>query len=134
MQHQDLGEQTLTDANGGKYQGYRTHYKWDNGLALRDWRYVVRIANIDVSDLSGGSAANIVKLMVAALHRIPNRGMGKPVFYMNRTIAQALDLQSLDKASLALSVKETEGEFWTTFRGIPIRETDAILETESRVV
>lgn len=134
LQHQDLGEQTLTDANGGKYQGYRTHYKWDNGLALRDWRYVVRIANIDVSDLSGGSAANIVKLMVAALHRIPNRGMGKPVFYMNRTIAQALDLQSLDKASLALSVKETEGEFWTTFRGIPIRETDAILETESRVV
>ncbi len=134
LQHQDLGEQTLIDANGGKYQGYRTHYKWDNGLALRDWRYVVRIANIDVSDLSGGSAANIVKLMVAALHRIPNRGMGKPVFYMNRTIAQALDLQSLDKASLALSVKETEGEFWTTFRGIPIRETDAILETESRVV
>lgn len=134
LQHKDLGEQTLTDANGGKYQGYRTHYKWDNGLALRDWRYVVRIANIDVSDLSGGSAANIVKLMVAALHRIPNRGMGKPVFYMNRTIAQALDLQSLDKASLALSVKETEGEFWTTFRGIPIRETDAILETESRVV
>ncbi|EFD5358728.1 TPA: major capsid protein [Escherichia coli] len=134
LQHQDLGEQTLIDANGGKYQGYRTHYKWDNGLALRDWRYVVRIANIDVSDLSGGSAANIVKLMVAALHRIPNRGMGKPVFYMNRTIAQALDLQSLDKASLALSVKETEGEFWITFRGIPIRETDAILETESRVV
>lgn len=134
LQHQDLGEQTLIDANGGKYQGYRTHYKWDNGLALRDWRYVVRIANIDVSDLSGGSAANIVKLMVAALHRIPNRGMGKPVFYMNRTIAQALDLQSLDKASLALSVKETEGEFWNTFRGIPIRETDAILETESRVV
>lgn len=134
LQHKDLGEQTLIDANGGKYQGYRTHYKWDNGLALRDWRYVVRIANIDVSDLSGGSAANIVKLMVAALHRIPNRGMGKPVFYMNRTIAQALDLQSLDKASLALSVKETEGEFWITFRGIPIRETDAILETESRVV
>ncbi len=42
---------TLEDANGGKYEGYRTHYKWDNGLALRDWRYVVRIANIDVSNL-----------------------------------------------------------------------------------
>lgn len=135
LQMEDKGQQTLFDANGGRYEGYRTHYKWDNGLALRDWRYVVRIANIDVSDLSvTANAANIVKLMVAALHRIPNRGMGKPVFYMNRTIAQALDLQSLDKASLALSVKETEGEFWTTFRGIPIRETDALLETESRVV
>lgn len=135
LQHHDLGEQTLQDANGGKYQGYRSHYKWDNGLTLRDWRYVVRIANIDVSDLSvAGSAANIVSLMVKALHRIPNRGMGKPVFYMNRTVGQALDLQSLDKASLALTVKETEGDWWTAFRGIPIREVDAILETESRVV
>lgn len=134
LQFEDKGQETLVDANGGKYEGYRTHYKWDNGLTLRDWRYVVRIANIDVSDLSTGSAANIVTQMVKALHRIPNRGMGKPVFYMNRTVAQALDLQSLDKASLALSVKETEGEWWTAFRGIPIRETDALLETEARVV
>lgn len=132
---EDKGQQTLRDANNNPYEGYRTHYKWDNGLSLRDWRYVVRIANIDVSDLSvPGSAANIVSLMVKALHRIPNRGMGKPVFYMNRTIGQALDLQSLDKASLAISVKETEGEWWTAFRGVPIRETDAILETEARVV
>lgn len=132
---EDKGQQTLRDANNNPYEGYRTHYKWDNGLSLRDWRYVVRIANIDVSDLSvPGSAANIVSLMVKALHRIPNRGMGKPVFYMNRTIGQALDLQSLDKASLALSVKETEGEWWTSFRGVPIREIDAILETEARVV
>jgi len=135
LQMEDKGQETLIDANGGRYEGYRTHYKWDNGLSLRDWRYVVRIANIDVSDLSvPGSAANIVSLMVKALHRIPNRGMGKPVFYMNRTVAQALDLQSLDKASLALTVKETEGEWWTAFRGVPIRETDAILETEARVV
>lgn len=106
-----------------------------NGLALRDWRYVVRIANIDVSNLSEpSSAANIAKLMVKALHRIPNRGMGRPVFYMNRTVGQALDLQSLEKTSLAISVKETEGEWWTSFRGVPIRETDALLETEARVV
>ena len=119
----------------GQYEGYRTHYKWDNGLSLRDWRYVVRIANIDVSNLSDpATAANIAKLMVKALHRIPNRGMGRPVFYMNRTIGQALDLQSLEKTSLAISVKETEGEWWTSFRGVPIRETDALLETEARVV
>lgn len=135
LQMEDKGQQTLKDAAGGQYEGYRTHYKWDNGLTLRDWRYVVRIANIDVSDLSvPASAANIVTQMVKALHRVPNLKMGRAVFYMNRTVAQVLDLQSLDKASLALSVKETEGEWWTTFRGIPIRETDAILETEARVV
>lgn len=134
LQTQDLGEQTLFDANGGMYQGYRSHYKWDNGLALRDWRYVVRIANIDISDLDATTPIDIVKLMIKALHRIPNRGMGKPVFYMNRTLAEYLDIQSLSKASLAISVKETEGEFWTTFRNVPIRETDALLETEARVV
>lgn len=135
LQMEDKGQVTLEDANNGKYEGYRTHYKWDNGLALRDWRYVVRIANIDVSNLSDpATAANIAKLMVKALHRIPNRGMGRPVFYMNRTIGQALDLQSLEKTSLAISVKETEGEWWTSFRGVPIRETDALLETEARVV
>ncbi|OVZ82194.1 major capsid protein [Yersinia kristensenii] len=134
LDHQDLGENTLTDANGGKYQGYRTHYKWDNGLCLRDWRYVVRIANVDISDLEASTPVDIVKLMIKALHRIPNRGMGKPVFYMNRTLNEYLDIQSLNKASLALSVKETEGEFWTTFRNVPIRETDALLETEARVI
>lgn len=134
LQHRDLGEQTLTDASGGKYQGYRTHYKWDNGLVLRDWRYVVRIANIDISELDATTPINIVKLMIKALHRIPNRGMGNPAFYMNRTLSEYLDIQSLDKASLAISVKETEGEFWTSFRKVPIRETDALLETEARVV
>ncbi len=89
----------------------------------------------NISNLSEpSSAANIAKLMVKALHRIPNRGMGRPVFYMNRTVCQALDLQSLEKTSLAISVKETEGEWWTSFRGVPIRETDALLETEARVV
>lgn len=134
LQTQDLGEQTLFDASGGMYQGYRSHYKWDNGLSLRDWRYVVRIANVDISDLDATTPIDIVKLMIKALHRIPNRGMGKPVFYMNRTLAEYLDIQSLSKASLAISVKETEGEFWTTFRNVPIRETDALLETEARVV
>lgn len=135
LQMEDKGQKTLRDTNNNPYEGYRTHYKWDNGLSLRDWRYVVRIANIDVSDLSvPASAANIVTQMVKALHRVPNLKMGRAAFYMNRTVAQALDLQSLDKSSLALSVKETEGEWWTTFRGIPIRETDALLETEARVV
>lgn len=135
LQMENKGQQTLLDNAGNPYEGYRTHYKWDAGLTLRDWRYVVRIANIDVSNLSDPqTAANIAKLMVRALHRIPNRGMGKPVFYMNRTVAQALDTQAMDKSSLAISVKETEGEWWTSFRGVPIRETDAILETEARVV
>lgn len=135
LQHNDLGEQTLIDANGGKYQGYRTHYKWDTGLTLRDWRYCARIANLDVSDLSGGSASavDIVKLLIKAVHRIPNLQMGRAAIYMNRDIAEYLDVQAVEKPSLGIKVKETEGIYWRDFRGIPIRECDALLNTESRV-
>lgn len=59
LQIKDLGEQTLLDDNGGHYQGYRSHFKWDCGLSLRDWRYAVRICNIDTAsfaDIINGSA------------------------------------------------------------------------------
>lgn len=133
LNHQDLGEQTLKDPNGGQYQGYRTHYKWDNGLTVRDWRYAVRIANIDTTKLGADDGPNLAKLMVQALHRIPNLQMGKAVFYMNRDAAEYLDIQATEKASLAISVKETEGVWWTSFRGVPVRTCDALLSTESQV-
>ncbi|OIV46967.1 hypothetical protein BK025_07800 [Sodalis sp. TME1] len=135
LNHADKGLVTLQDTNGGKYEGYRTHYKWDTGLTLRDWRYAVRIANLDTSDLAGGSAsaADIVKLLIKAVHRVPNLQMGRAAIYMNRDIAEYLDVQSVGKPSLGINVKETEGIFWRDFRGIPIRECDALLNTESRV-
>ncbi|KFB89621.1 hypothetical protein CR62_16685 [Serratia grimesii] len=133
LSHNDLGEQTLKDANGGQYQGYRTHYKWDNGLTVRDWRYAVRIANIDTTKLGADDGPNLAKLMVQALHRIPNLQMGKAVFYMNRDAAEYLDIQATEKSSLAVTVKETEGIFWTSFRGVPVRTCDALLSTESQV-
>jgi len=134
LSHVDKGQQTLRDANNNPYEGYRTHYKWDNGLTVRDWRYVVRIANIDTTKLGTDDGPNIAKLMVQALHRIPNLQMGKAVFYMNRDAAEYLDIQATEKASLAITVKETEGIFWTSFRGVPVRTCDALLSTESQVV
>jgi len=135
LQQRDLGEQTLIDADGGRYQGYRTHYKWDLGFTLRDWRYAVRIANIDTSNLaSGTNAADILKLMAKAIHRVPNLRMGRAAFYMNREVLEALDVQSMSKEGLALKTQELEGQIWQTFRGVPLRQTDALLNTEARVV
>lgn len=133
LSHKDKGEVTLEDAEKGKYEGYRTHYKWDNGLTVRDWRYVVRIANIDTTKLGADDGPNLATLMVQALHRIPNLQMGNAVFYMNRDAAEYLDIQATEKASLAISVKETEGVWWTSFRGVPVRTCDALLSTESQV-
>jgi hypothetical protein len=151
LQHRDLGEWPLLDENGNMYQGYRTHFKWDTGLTVRDWRYIVRIANIDVSLLSGASAANLINALIRAVHRLPTAptsvsteqksdapgGMmmaGQTVIYANRTIRTYLDIQALNKTNVLLRFEEWHGRPVTTFRGIPIRTVDAILSNEAQIV
>ena len=137
LQSRDLGEHTLTDAAGGRYQGYRTHYKWDIGAVLRDWRYVVRIANIDVSDLTKNAATggDLIDLMTQALELVPNIGMGRPAFYMPRKIRSFLRRQITNKvAGSTLTMEEVSGKKVVTFDGVPCRRTDALLLTEARVV
>lgn len=152
LQHRDLGEWPLSDANGNLYQGYRSHFKWDMGLCVRDWRYIVRVCNIDVALLSGGSAANLINGLIRAVHRLPTApsnlsteqtsdapdqgGMsaGQTVIYCNRTIRTYLDIQAVNKTNVLLQLDKWHGMPITTFRGIPIRTVDAILNTEARIV
>ena len=152
LQHEDLGIWTLTDPVGNQYQGYRTHFKWDMGLTVRDWRYVVRIANIDVTTLNGGSAPNLINALIRAVHRLPTapigtsteqttdaKGgaqyqMGKSVFYCNRVIRTYLDIQATNKTNVLLQMEQWQGSTVTKFRGVPIRTCDALLSTEARVV
>lgn len=137
LQSRDLGEHTLVDAHGGKYQGYRTHYKWDLGFTLRDWRYVVRIANIDVSDLTknGATGADLIDLMTQAVELIPNIGMGRPAFYMPRKLRSFLRRQITNKvAASTLTMEDVAGKKVVSFDGVPCRRTDALLLTEARVV
>ncbi len=135
----DKGIETITDPNGGRFEAYRTVYKWQGGLVLRDWRYVVRIANIDVPALSAAgqasyAGANLIKFLVDAYNRIENMAYGTPVIYANRTVISALDNIAQSKQNLALGMMEWAGAPVLSFRGIPIRMNDQILNTEQRVV
>lgn len=136
LKSEDLGEDVLTDAAGGRYRGLRTHYRWDMGLTLRDWRYVVRIANIDVSDLTknAASGADLIDLMIQALEIIPNMGMGRPVFYCSRTVRSFLRRQILNKNNVNLTFESVAGKKVVMFDGVPVRKTDALLETEAAIV
>ena len=138
--HEDQGVLTVYDSNNNPYQAYQTHYQWKNGLVVKDWRYVVRIANINTANLvAESSAADLVKLMSRALDRIPNFGMGRAAFYMNRTVFSMLRIQALNKSQNAIDVASGLNQFgtpmsWTQFEGVPLRRVDQILNTESRVV
>ena len=136
LNHHDLGEVTLEDAANGKYQGYRTHYKWDVGMTVRDWRYAVRIPNIDISALTkdaSGASANLVDLMVQAIELLPNTNLGRCVFYGNRTISSILRRQITNTSNVRLSMDEVAGKRVMSFDGIPFRRNDALTKTEALV-
>lgn len=136
----DQGELVVYDANGNPYQAYQTHYQWKNGLVVKDWRYIVRIANINTANLVAESAAaDIIKLMSRSLDRIPNIENTKPAFYMNRTLFSMLRIQSLNKSQNVLSIEKGLNQFgqasnWLDFLGVPLRRVDQLLNTEARVV
>lgn len=143
LQMSDKGQVTIenVDGSGGRMEGYRTHYRHDAGLTIRDWRYFVRIANIDVSALTvDGTAQNradaqkaLINLMVSATERIPSFGKGRAVWYVNRTIREALRKGILEKVASNLTWETVAGKRVMTFDDIPVRRTDALLNTEATV-
>lgn len=128
-----------TDAGGGRYEAYRTHYRWDCGISVRDWRYVVRIPNLEYSSLTAagsgtGEDANLTDLMARACELIPNLQAGRPVFYMNRTVLSVLRRQIAYKvASSTLTMDQVGGKHVVSFDGIPVRRCDALVKTETSV-
>lgn len=136
LQMSDKGQVTVenVDGAGGRMEAYRTHYRWDCGLSIRDWRYFVRIANIDLSELDTiANTKNLINWMVMASERIPKLGKGRACFYMNRRLREKLRLGILERISSNLSWETVEGKRVMTFDDIPVRRTDALINTETRV-
>lgn len=140
LQHRDLGEEAVTDANGNWYQAFRDLFEWENGLCVKDWRYAVRICNINTANLvAESSAADLIKLMSRAMDRLPNFNNIRPAFYVNRTVYSMLRIQALNKSANAIAIEAALDQFGTpqkmaTFQGVPIRKVDQLLNTEARVV
>ena len=140
----------VLDSNNNPYYAAIDHFKWNLGLVVRDWRYNVRIANIDVSDLAGGSPANLINLLIRGANLIPTTNgrlnavtksdgngisgmMGRTVIYVNRTVRTWLEIQANDKTNVYLQNTEWDGVTVLTFRGIPIKTADRLLDTEAQV-
>lgn len=145
---EDKGEQRVLDDAGNPYYVKEELFTQHAGVVVKDWRYNARIANIDVSDVIAGTTA-LNPLMRKAYYKLQGRraysldngagmiGATRTVIYMNRTMMEALDAESTNGGSsdnfIRLSKMEIQGEEVNTWRGIPIRETDNLLNTESLV-
>lgn len=151
LQHTDLGVIDAFDANGDRFRAYADLWQWKSGLVVKDWRYAVRIANIDISDLNGATgtqaltaATNILKTMAKAMAFIPAMGKGRPAFYANRTVISNLTSMAMDKTSNVLAIEPGYNQLGQvspgsvqasnlTFLTVPIRTSDALLNTEAQV-
>lgn len=135
LETNDLGEIDLFDSANGRYRGYSTMFQWRNGLCLRDWRYVVRICNVDNGTLTktGSTGADLVDLMTQAIELLPSEKKGRVAFYCNRTVKSFLRRQISNRSNVNLTLDNVAGKHQMSFDGIPIRRCDSILNTESAV-
>ena len=139
LQSRDLGEQTLFDDDGGRFQGYRSHYQWKMGLCVRDWRYIVRVANVEVGLLADPvTNADALKLiymaMIKARYAVPQiNNYGRGVYYCSPAVQAILDIVAVEKSNASLGYANVYGQDVLTFRGTPVKGCSAILETEAVV-
>lgn len=151
LQHVDKGLQRVLDSNSKPFYAYETWLQWNIGLAIHDWRFASRAANIDVTAFGTASAANLINILAAQVMKLPvmPRGAGpvqtsddprnvtmgtRSAIYVNRTVYLALDLQAQNKTNVLLRMTEWDGYPVLTYRDIPIRIVDALTTSETRVV
>lgn len=145
VHREDKGEQRVTDGSSNAYYVKEELFRWHIGLAVKDWRYVCRIANIDVSRLAAdptdldGAGNSLYDFMRQAYYQLQNRRVsgGRIAIYCNRDVLEALDALGTNSGSndvfVRLKMEEIQGKEVETYRKIPVRETDALLNNEARV-
>ena len=144
ISHEDGGIDWAFDSDNNRFKAYIDSYTWKNGLVVKDWRYGVRIPNVDISDLVGqtgtqalSASTAIIKLMVRSIDRLPMAG-SNTAFYVNRTVASHLRLAAMDTSNSVVTIEAAVNQFGSNimelkFLGIPVRIVDQLLETESVV-
>lgn len=133
IETEDHGEIDLRDANGKVFRGYATTHRVQQGIAVADWRYVVRICNIEVSSaLDAAAVDQLCDDMIDATFAIPDLKMVRAVFYMNRTVLARLHKAASRKENVNLDFKDLYGvKNQLNISNIPIKQCDAILNTEA---
>lgn len=133
LKHEDLGLVTIQAAGGvaGAFlRAYQSHFTWDAGVAVKDYRYAVRIPNIETAPY----AVDLIDKMEQAEETIPNE-LGKRAFYMNRSTRRYLRAQFRADVSAGggLTYENVGGKRVTMFGTTPVRITDALVNTEATV-
>lgn len=133
----DKGQVTVPATGGGQYEAYRTHYKWQCGLSVSDWRAIARVANISITDLLGdtGTLADgkLIKLLIQAKNKIKPQYRHNGVLYVPTEVKTYLEIAAMDKSSAALKLVEAADQLQVKFFDWTIKDCDAISLEETAV-
>lgn len=134
LQVKDRGVIPVTDADSRQFYAYSTTFRWNMGLAVPDWRYICRVANIDVNLLTfnAETGANLINLMIEASERVEGKN-ARTAFYVSRAVRKFLRFQILNKFNVNLTFDNVAGKRVMLFDEIPVKLCDSIMETESAI-
>ncbi len=139
------------DSFGNRFEAYTSWFRQQAGLCPKDWRYGVRLANLDTTTagLAGPNAYDLFAGMGQMLMMFPklsghtsgvvktdapmdDKGV-RPVFYTNRTVRHWMDVQSIRNRNVLLGINDYAGNPVMGFRGIPVKIVDQLTDTEATV-
>lgn len=137
LETRDQGLLRVTDDSSNPFYAYCTNFKWKPGLAVKDYRKVARVANIDTTalqtfDSSSDTSANLIQKFILAKNRL---NMPNNVFcYVNELVYSWFEIMLTSKSNVWITKQELQGTFpQLYFAGIPIRKCDALLSTEATI-
>ena len=148
LQMKDRGPQRCLDAynttaGGNIIYKLETQFRWNCGLCVEDYRYLVRICNIDTTQLSKtfANGADLVDLMIQAYHKIYDPNQVRLAWYCDRTIAAYLHRQAINHTSMSTLTVDPAKEYSpgvfgkpiVRCLGAPIYISDALTNTEATV-
>ena len=140
------------DAVGNPFKAYTMVFQQMVGMLPQDWRFGVRIANLDTTTagLAGPTPPDLFTLMSKAVKKLPHMGKQssgitktdapngdpgiRPIIYMDRTLSYYCDVQGMRNKQVLLTINDAAGKVQDMFRGVPLKFSDQLLNTEARVV
>ena len=141
------------DSLGNPYRASVTWFKQEAGFCVEDWRWGVRLANLDVTSagLGGATPFDIFATLSQMVLRLPKAARSlsnvtetdakseqglvtRPAIYANRTLRGFMDIQAIRDKNVLIGMKDYAGEPVESYRNVPIRILDQLKNTETRVV
>jgi hypothetical protein len=121
---------TAQTAAGKKFQAYRDWFKVHGGLVVEDIRTIGRYANIETSGTSNTFDEDyLIELMNLMLDDWAGAGI-----YVNKTIKTQMEIRVKDKSNVNYAFADglAPGPV-LTFKGVPVRVCEAIVNTETAI-